>query len=66
MLKKIMEIIMDDALIDKLADIAVEQQSKENVALPALRSNLKEINKSSQAETLRNYLSEMEFNDETN
>ena len=45
-LKQILKIIMDDALIDKLADIAVEQQSKENVALPALRSNLKEINKS--------------------
>lgn len=45
-LKQIMKIIMNDELIDKLADIAVEQQSKENVALPALRSNLKEINKS--------------------
>ena len=45
-LKQILKIIMNDELIDKLADIAVEQQSKENVALPALRSNLKEINKS--------------------
>ena len=45
-LQQIMKIIMDDETIDKIADLALEQQSKENITLPALRKQLSDINKS--------------------
>lgn len=43
---QIMKLIMDDEVIDRIADLAIEQQHKENITLPALRSKLKDINKS--------------------
>ncbi len=43
---KIMKLIMSDEIINKIADLAIEQQSKENIALPALRTQLKDIHKS--------------------
>ena len=37
---------MNDEIIDSIAEIAVKQQSEENFTLPALRNQLKDVNKS--------------------
>ena len=45
-LSHIMKLIMNDEIIDSIAEIAVKQQSEENFTLPALRNQLKDVNKS--------------------
>ena len=42
----IMKTIMDDELIEQIIDIAMKEQGKENTALPALKKQLSDIDKS--------------------
>lgn len=44
-LSHVMRIIMDDETIEKIVDIAMEEQKKENAALPALKKQLSDINR---------------------
>ena len=45
-LSYIMKTIMDDETIEKIIDIAMEEQKKENVVLPALKKQLSDVNHS--------------------
>ena len=42
----IVQKLMDDELIEQIIDIAMKEQGKENTALPALKKQLSDINKS--------------------